>query len=381
MKARSIATVATVALASLVSLTFSASCTDDHDPKTGSESHWLSCNTTSDCPSEHTCISGQCRPNDGVDSLDATDGVAQDVTRQPGDVWAEVDTPQGLAVLDVDVTGSWFCVLQSDGSVGCNENLDGPDGSFKAISTGFWHACAIRDDDTLACWGMGEDPNVDENADNDFDQAVAPTGTYLDVAAGWHHTCAIDTAGVVSCWGRNDEGQATPPSGTFTDLSAGGKHTCGLRDDNTIECWGAGSDPSLDDRINHGQAVPPAGSFASLDAGRYHTCALRDDGTTECWGLGSEPNSQTEWEVPDDGGSGISGDVDQAIPPAVPFTQISAGTQTSCAVDEVGAIWCWGWNYSGWPSKAQFRKVSTGIVACGIRTNDTLLCWRWAPRH
>ena len=37
-------------------------CSDDGDPIVGSESHWLSCNTTSECPTGHTCVSGECRP-------------------------------------------------------------------------------------------------------------------------------------------------------------------------------------------------------------------------------------------------------------------------------------------------------------------------------
>lgn len=51
-----------VALAALTLIAM-AGCSDDTgDPKTGSETHWLSCNTTSDCPTGHTCVERECRP-------------------------------------------------------------------------------------------------------------------------------------------------------------------------------------------------------------------------------------------------------------------------------------------------------------------------------
>jgi alpha-tubulin suppressor-like RCC1 family protein len=79
----------------------------------------------------------------------------------------------------------------------------GPSGTFKAISAGGKHTCAIRRDNTLACWG--------NNAAGEFSP---PAGTFREISAGDQHTCAIQaqTADLVDCWGENAQGQSTPPT-------------------------------------------------------------------------------------------------------------------------------------------------------------------------
>lgn len=70
------------------------------------------------------------------------------------------------------------------------------DGSaFFAVTTGSIHACAIRVNGTLACWG-----------DNAHDETDAPTGTYKDLAVGYYHDCAIATDGAMTCWPRTPDG-------------------------------------------------------------------------------------------------------------------------------------------------------------------------------
>ena len=75
-------------------------------------------------------------------------------------------------------------------------------------------------------------------------------GTFRAVSAGGSHNCAIRTDGTLACWGRNVEGQATPPGGTFTAVDAGGKHTCAIKTKGSLACWGSNAS---------GQASPPVG--------------------------------------------------------------------------------------------------------------------------
>ena len=99
---------------------------------------------------------------------------------------------------------------------------------------------------------------------------------WASVSAGDAHACGMKTDGSVACWGGEEWGRATPPAGSFGSVSAGALHTCGLKADGTVVCWG---DSEL------GQTTAPNGSFASLDAGRAHTCGVKPDGSVECWGL------------------------------------------------------------------------------------------------
>ena len=76
-----------------------------------------------------------------------------------------------------------------------------PDGTYEAVTAGDTHACALRTDGAVACWGG-----------NDYGQSDAPDGTYEAVAAGGDHTCALRTDGTIACWGGNDSGQSDAPS-------------------------------------------------------------------------------------------------------------------------------------------------------------------------
>ncbi len=66
-------------------------------------------------------------------------------------------------------------------------------------------------------------------ASNACGQATPPAGTFTAVSAGGFHACGLRTNGALACWGDDAYGQATPPAGTFTAVSAGGFHTCGVR--------------------------------------------------------------------------------------------------------------------------------------------------------
>lgn len=67
-----------------------------------------------------------------------------------------------------------------------------------------------------------------------------PSGTFTKVAVGDQHACAIRADGRLLCWGTDGDGRAPPgPSqDTFVDVSAGSKHTCAVRSDGKMLCWG-----------------------------------------------------------------------------------------------------------------------------------------------
>ena len=184
------------------------------------------------------------------------------------------------------------CAIGSDDTIACWGNVigqaDAPSGTFKAVAAGQNHTCAIGSDDSIACWG-----------DNQLSQTEAPQGTFKAVAAGQNHTCAIGSDGAIACWGdtRSAEGRelceelveqlglgscdwpgsgaTDAPSGSFKAVAAGGTHTCAIGSDDTIACWGRNFD---------GRADAPSGSFKAVSAGGSHTCAIASDDTIACWG-------------------------------------------------------------------------------------------------
>jgi alpha-tubulin suppressor-like RCC1 family protein len=134
------------------------------------------------------------------------------------------------------------------------------------VSAGFLHTCAVRSDQTAACWGWNRFGQVGDGTIADvgviFDpgfntpQTVVGLHDAASITTGDSHTCALETSGRVSCWGNNDHGQigngtfsATPdPSGIptpqpvtllprSTSLSAGGQYNCALSR-GSVFCWG-----------------------------------------------------------------------------------------------------------------------------------------------
>ena len=127
-----------------------------------------------------------------------------------------------------------------------------------------------------------------ENPDEPVEGEPAEgSSTVLDsegpIAVGRLHGCALRSDQTVACWGRNELGQASAPAGTFLAVTAGLSHTCGLRTDQSITCWGR----------NRGTGSPitpqnvlraPSGRFTAVAAGSYHTCALHTNQSISCWG-------------------------------------------------------------------------------------------------
>ncbi|MCY4559072.1 MAG: RCC1 domain-containing protein, partial [Chloroflexi bacterium] len=68
------------------------------------------------------------------------------------------------------------------------------------------------------------------------------TSPYSQVSAGHDHACALRLDGRIDCWGENEYGESTPPAGTFKQVSAGSHFTCAIKSGGAtagqVECWG-----------------------------------------------------------------------------------------------------------------------------------------------
>jgi hypothetical protein len=87
-------------------------------------------------------------------------------------------------------------------------------------STAGTHACAIKADQTVQCWGDVGTPCPGISV-------AQPAATFKQVVAGPRHACGILA-----------DGQGTPRDQTFTQLNAGDLHTCGLSVGGQLWCWG-----------------------------------------------------------------------------------------------------------------------------------------------
>ena len=100
--------------------------------------------------------------------------------------------------------------------------------------------------------------------------------------------------------------------------------------------------------------------FVQVSAGPEGTCALSPDGDAHCWGA-----FNNEGESP----ATVSG----------PFTAISAGSDHTCAVRSDKSIDCWGSNFLGRAPAhvaGSFLSVSVGVVhTCALELEGDVVCW------
>jgi hypothetical protein len=200
----------------------------------------------------------------------------------------------------IDTVGTAFCSfwLQDalDLSVPAGERL-------RDISVGNRVACGVRDTDgTLLCWGSNGTTNCTVYPAR-AGQLEAPTGSFKELWTRGITSCALRDDDSLACWGAGapgddpaelycnapaNHGQATPPAGAFRSVSIGLKHACGVRADGTVACWGAGTeareDCGLGGATHCGQSAAPSGTFVEVAAGGFHSCAMTADRKIECWG-------------------------------------------------------------------------------------------------
>jgi hypothetical protein len=176
----------------------------------------------------------------------------------------------------------------------------------------------------------------------------------------------VSSPGALYCWGYNGFGQvgngttANQPTPvavggalagvTVSQVSAWNYHTCAVSSAGALYCWGNNSNGQLGDGSTTNSSSPVAAvggalagvTVSQVSVGENHTCAV-SAGALYCWGHN---------------GSGQLGDgtltsrpspvaVAGGVLAGVTVTQVSAGSEYTCAASAAGAGSCWGRNEFG----------------------------------
>jgi alpha-tubulin suppressor-like RCC1 family protein len=286
---------------------------------------------------------------------------------------------------------------------GAPENLDSPNetapanlcGDVAQVTAGLLHACALKGDGTLWCWGANGYGQLGDATLTDKAAPVPVTALGADVVqatAGRLHTCALKRDATVWCWGDNDSGQlgngtttdsSTPTpltalGSTVAEVAAGSNLTCARKLDATLWCWGLAK--LGDETVWSGHPTPVqmtalGSDVTGISVGENHFCARKIDGSLWCWGMNI---------------SGQLGDgslVDRSTPVEVTVlghtvSIVSAGEQATCAIETDGTLWCWGWTQGG-PTPTQVASLGADVVevsvgqghTCARKADGTLWCW------
>ncbi len=232
--------------------------------------------------------------------------------------------------------GEWWCW----GSLPAPSPVIEPptdQGAYSTLSVGEAHACGIRADDTLWCWGetAGGELGV---IGSDGSPTQVGVATWRSVAAGFGYTCAIETDGTLWCWGRNDSLQTGQPTGSEFDVptqvgaatdwaqvfaGSSSATTCATKTSGLLFCWGFDDDAQAGDGGSVLGVAPTqvtsATDWSDVSVGSFYGCGLRS-GAVWCWGNGTLPTE---------------------LDPAT-FVQVVTSQESICALDNTGTRWCWG---------------------------------------
>ena len=302
------------------------------------------------------------------------------------------DVPPGLgAVKGLSVGGYHTCAVRQDDTLECwgwdqYQQSAAPTGTFHAVSNGLAHTCGLRTDGTVTCWGL-----------NNAGQTSVPEnlGLVRLLAAGELHNCAIKADDRVACWGWNASGQSTVPAdlGAVKTLSGGRFHSCAVTEDDTPVCWG-------DDRYGQRRTVPASGTWEEVRAGHIHSCGRRADDTVECWRIRDQaPPTFSSLAVTSDESCGLRtadnfiqcwGKVQvfqggaqrrvdgRGVYPRA-YSAFAMSPLAMCGIRDVDTLECWGYSSSAIaaspPTDAVKAVALWGAHACAVKTDDTIVCW------
>lgn len=231
------------------------------------------------------------------------------------------------------------------------------------VATSYRTTCVLSTPGgAVNCWGYNASGQIGDatTTHNNASQPVSGlTSGVIDISGSRYTFCALKNDETVSCWGANGEGQlgdntttsrstpvAVQGAAGVQAIAVGRRHVCGLLEDNTVKCWGSNDvgeigDGTTTDRHTAVAAIGiAAGQAAFIGAGEYHSCMIDFKGLPWCWGENTF------------GAFGDGNTADSSTPLATTglsaartgIKQVVMGEDEACALSKAGTVKCWGEN-------------------------------------
>ena len=247
------------------------------------------------------------------------------------------------------------------------------------VATGGRHTCAVvrmETSDIVKCWGANDNGQLGTGTTAESRTPVDVVGIggmrVTVLTAGSDHTCVLLETGEVRCWGANNRGQlgdgstaassnvprpvAVPGGENVIAIASGQSHNCLLSDGGHVYCWGYnefgqvgdGVMPPPDEYLTPTRVTSLSGSVTAVDAGGNHSCALNDAGAVQCWGANDSGQLGNDVTTPLINASPVSVVEGSGLTTRLTGVQsIALGFSHTCALMNDSRVKCWGWNANG----------------------------------
>ncbi len=252
------------------------------------------------------------------------------------------------------------------------------------IGLGSAHTCMLNVLSKLWCWGRNQYGVLGFGDNVDYYHSPKKVELYEDAAqlfAAYFNTCIIDVLSRLYCWGWNINGQLglglddniirdTPTLVTLVNdpaqVAIGQFHMCVLDVRSKLWCSGnnnfgqLGIGNTVDQNEPTQVIIPQGGWVTQVRAGYQHTCFV--DNLSELWCFGNNDYFQL-------GLGEHNGNNDRHTPTKVDslnvgVSQLSLGKRQTCIIDVTGiGLYCWGYVTSevkSSPTQIKIKLVSAG---------------------
>ncbi|KAH9261706.1 hypothetical protein BASA81_000362 [Batrachochytrium salamandrivorans] len=254
--------------------------------------------------------------------------------------------------------------------------------------------CALLTNGGARCWGWNSGNLGDGTMDNrNMPSTVVgfQSRGLIDIAVGSAHTCFLTATGRVACTGYNLLGQIgtgtadnylapqlVASSLVFSSVSAGYWHSCAANSD-TVQCWGAGmygqlgagglanlyalelpNAQGLTSYTYHSRApvqvlLPPGANPKAVTSSNHATFVLLRNGSVVGFGqnlYGALGNGNTKFQT-----TPVAFRTSNVVKGSI--VEVRGGYFTTCAVDDLGEVYCVGSNLNG--QMAVGASISTSL--------------------
>ena len=218
-------------------------------------------------------------PDDSFDSVSAWEGICGVTDEENVRCWGlasgyGADGHAGSSV----ATGTGFACIDTGAGIDCysdEDQTEAPptvDEAVARLVAGAGFACLLTSSGEPVCWALSEGFALPGGP-----VASLPDGPFATITAGLAHACGLRPDGQITCWGEGLSGELDAPPGTYVLVAAGSRRTCAVDDQSYLRCWGDGGEVGLG--YDEYLGLSTAGDVA---------CAVLQDGSANCWRFSKE---------------------------------------------------------------------------------------------